>query len=95
MIVLNLMVLSDPPTIISGEFPEDKVDRFIQSLEFLGTIIRQESRNENTEEGYNRTDIFIDINPFEEYYKANIILLSMFINNFITGSTSNNNLLRL
>lgn len=95
MIVINLMVNSDPPNIISGEFPENKVDRFISSLEFLGKIVRQETRNENTEEGYNRTDIFIDIDPMEEYSKANIILLCMFINNFIIGDSGKNNLLRL
>lgn len=85
MFVLNLSIRSSTPLLLSGEFPEDRMDGVIDALQReVGTIIDNSNTTKDTDQGYKVREIYIDIQPREGLEEINIAFICFFIYNFLT-----------
>lgn len=95
MFVINLKVDSRIPSIFSGEFPEDKIDRLIGALQReVGEVEVKTDNKTQTEEGFSITDIYIDVNPKEQYKETNSTFLIYFLANYLTEGRGLTDMLR-
>jgi len=96
MLVLNLNLKSNPPVILSGQFPEDRIDGLIDAIiRGIGPITENNNSVTQAPEGYNIKDIYLEVEPKEDLESANIIFITSFINNFITRGEGRDGTLKM